>query len=496
MRFEIFDVVIVGAGSAGGVLAARLSEDPSRSVLLLEAGPDFGSFPATQPPEIADAYNPSATSYDWGYSGKALRLGRSLPLYAGRIVGGSSATNNVMALRGHPSDYDRWAQYGCTGWSFQDVLPAFCRLERDEDFDDEWHGTSGPIPVRRYAELTQVQQAFLDASAITGHTLIADHNAPGAIGAGRLPVNEAAGVRQSTALTYLAAARERPNLTIRAGQRVDRIVFSAARASAVRLAGTGEEIAAGHVMLAAGAYGSPAILLRSGIGPAEQLGELGIPVTQDLPGVGRNLHDHPLLRLPFEAHGEPESVLHQTVLTATTDSPRGVRGPDLQVFPSGISSGGDGLTLTLLVALLQPYSRGKLRLSSPDPAAALRIEPGHFSHPEDLSRLLAGVRLAREIAATSPLVDHLADERWPGAGVTDERELSAVVLAEVATYHHPVGTCRMGLDHDPKAVVDETSHVHGVDRLSVVDASIMPTIPSANTNLPTLMLAERMSEYT
>jgi choline dehydrogenase len=441
-----YDTIVVGAGSAGCVLAARLSEDPNRSVLLLEAGPGFGVAPLAQPPDILDANDPTPTAYDWGHRARLGATDRSSPVFAGRILGGSSATNNVMALRGRPADYDDW---NLPGWTFDDVLPAFRRVESDLDFGTrDWHGTDGPVPVRRYsgAELTPAQEAFLESCTALGQPWVDDHNAPNAVGAGPLPLNEVAGVRQSATLTYLASAWDRPNLTVRTNTLVEHVVVENGCATAVRL--RDEELAADLVVLCAGAYGSPAILQRSGVA---------------LPGVGANLHDHPLLRLRFAARGDVTEVQRQALLT--TD--------DLQVFPSGPTPGEAGPELTLLVGLMRPASRGTV--------TADEIDVGLLRDPCDEPRLREGVELARAIAATPPLAD-LLDGELTG---------DDVLATGLNVYQHPVGTCRMGTD--PAAVVDEHGAVAGVENLYVADASVIPEIPRANTNLPVLMIAEHLS---
>jgi choline dehydrogenase len=302
-------------------------------------------------------------------------------------------------------------------------------------------------------------------------------------------LNQVDGIRQSTALTYLKAARVRRNLTMRANETVDRVLVEHGRVRGVRLL-DGEEIHAESVVISSGAFGSPAILLRSGIGPADDLRPHGIPVVADRPGVGENLHDHPLLRMKFSANGEPARPVRQTLLTARSG---GDAAPDLQLFPSGPTPNGDGSVLTVLVALMTPRSRGRLRLTAADPLAPLNIDPGHLADPADLPRMVTGVELARELLTTPVLARHIdgvAPETRPLMSAHSS-DLQTAIVDQLNTYHHPVGTCRMG--NDDLAVVDSAGGVYGVTGLSVVDASIFPSIPSANTNVPTLMAAEHLA---
>ena len=488
------DIAIVGAGSAGCVLAARLTEDPACRVLLVEAGPDYpaGRLPA----DLADGIHGTSTaSHDWGLTGTGADGARPQALPRGRVTGGSSAVNATFALRGHPADYDGWDM---PGWTFEDVLPAFVRLERDLDFGEApYHGTSGPVPIRRYLgkERSDLTAAVEGAFVAAGLPRVADHNAPGAVGVSALPVNCVDGRRISTALAYLEPARYRPNLTIRPDCLVQDVAIRAGRAVGVRT-DAGEVLPADEVVVAAGAYGSPAVLLRSGVGPAADLDALRISSVVDLQGVGANLADHPWVSvdLPCAAPDGDPAIFQ---LVATARSSRAARGgaPDLQLMVCGPYPLGDGYAFSLAAALLTPVSRGYLRLRSRDAGVAPEIDLGYFRDGADLARLTECLRLVDEASHSGHLPDVTHGTRIgpPREVLADDASTAAWIRAAAMTYHHPVGTCAMGLDPRGGAVVDPDGHVYGVSGLSVIDASVIPQPPSANTNLPTIMLAEHLA---
>ena len=499
-----YDVIVVGAGSAGCVLAARLSEDASCEVLLLEAGPDYPTRERL-PVDIADGTRlPSdrSTSHDWGLvSIPGIGGVPAVPLPRGRVVGGSSAVNGTFALRGFPEDYDAWEAAGNQGWGFSDVLDVFRRLETDLDFADRpWHGAVGPVPVRRHppTEQSVLAHTFLEAAQKAGHPPLADHNEPGVVGAGPLPVNTLGRLRMSAAITHLEPARGRPNLTVRGHAPVDRVEVVAGRTRGVRLV-TGELLGAELVVLSAGAYASPGVLLRSGIGPTEDLAALGVDTVTDLPGVGRNLVDHGLVSVDVAVPAEPvERPNYQTMVTWRSDGGDGP--PDLHLFACGPfetrRTRGDRQEARLIVGLVDPASRGQVQLASTDPTTPLHIDPGYLKDRRDLDRLATGVGEIRRILDTEVLRSlAIGEELSPGAHLTEDADLRAALPSLVRTYHHPVGTCRMGTDPDDGAVVDAHGCLHGIGGLVVADTSIMPTIPRANTNLPTLMLAERIAGW-
>jgi len=489
-----FDAVVVGAGSAGCVLAARLSADRARRVLLVEAGPDYPD-PAALPADLRDARLPTY-SHDWGYHADEAALGRRISQPRGRVTGGCSATNAAVALRGQIGDYDAWAAAGNPGWSAGQVLPFFKRLEADADFPSAaHHGADGPIAIQRIPlpELTAFNAAALEAAVHAGHEYVPDHNLFGAVGAGAVPLSRIGHERQSTAVTYLRSARSRPNLTVLPETLVEAVVVRRGRACGIRLA-DGEEILAGAVILAAGVFGSPAVLLRSGIGPPGDLRRHRVPVVAPVPGVGMNLTDHPRISSEWPV-GPVLAAPHQYQVLITSAGSGGA-GIDFQHFagyarqPS--TPGGGGPVFWLCASLMKPLSRGRVSLRSAKPDEPPRIELGLLCEAADLDRLLTGLETARRICAAPPLRSLLREPELLGTRASDDpAALRAAVREEVRSAYHQVGTCSMGPDPETGAVVDARCRVHLVDRLWVADASVMPEIPSANTNLPTVMVAER-----
>lgn len=491
-----YDVVVVGAGSAGCVVAARLAEDPDRTVLLLEAGPDYLST-GTWPADVLDGLA-IVGGDDWGYSGVPAAADSTLPLRRGRLVGGSSAVNYCLALRGRPADHAAWSALGLPRWSWEEILPFYRALENDPAGDDRWHGRSGPTPVHRYAraDLSTSQAAFLDAAAAAGLGTVEDHNAPDSLGAGITPRNQRNGRRANAAQAYLAPLLGRPNLTVRGGAEVRSVVVEDGTAVGVRLV-SDEVFRAREVVLSAGTYASPKILLLSGIGPAEHLKEVGVDVLADLSGVGANLVEHTSFPVVFAAAPEPPRAQVASVCTTLTlRSTPDLEDLDLHIQGRAVlptQSRGEhptGHDFAMVVCLVQPRSRGSVRLRSADVADPPLIDLGIYRHEEDVRRVAHGVRAARRVAEQPPLRDLLVRERRPGPGVAGA-ELEAAIRAMPLNYHHPVGTCRMGPPEDTDAVVDEHCRVRGIANLAVIDASVMPVSPRATTHLPTLALAER-----
>jgi len=490
------DFLIVGGGAAGSVLGERLSEDSSVRVLLLEAGPDYA---ATRdvPEDLLDA-NQFPSSHDWGYQSEPGVLGRPIPVPRAKVIGGSTAHNGAVSSRGTPEDYDEWSRLGNPGWSFEQLLDDFRRLEDDPEGDARYHGRGGPVPIRRYTDrLSLLHRSFIRTATASGFRRVEDVNGPDQVGVGVLARNVVDGVRQNASIAYLERARQRTNLQIRGEAEVDRVVIEEGRAVGVMLT-SGELLLAGHVVLSAGVYGSPAILMRSGIGPAEELTSLGIDVVADAPGVGAHLVEQPIFTAVYA--GDPAKLTEGTppVQTMLTVAEPGSAGRAwLHVFPTTFAPGEmspSGVAFEMNVGLLKPRSRGRVTLVSRDPKVPPRIDVNLLADPWDVASMVEGIRLARRLASTEPLASLHRGEVSRGDAVGDDEDaLTAVLKAGVTFYNHANGTVRMGPRSDPHAVVDATGAVRGVAGLSVADASIMPTPPSNPTTLTTLAIGEKIA---
>ncbi|KPL55157.1 hypothetical protein ABB55_25415 [Prosthecomicrobium hirschii] len=531
-RMHEFDFVVVGGGSAGCVVAARLSEDASVDTCLLEAGPSDWN-PLYRVPMLAGRLY-RARPNNWFYETEPQPHldGRRIFWPRGRMLGGSFIFNGMVYIRGSAADFDGWAQRGNPGWSHADVLPAFRKSEGFAGPADRHHGTDGPLPVTPASRAYGLFDRFVEAGVAAGHPLNRDFNGDRQAGVGFYHFNILNGRRQTTATTFLAPARRRRNLTVRPSVRALRLVVEGGRIAGVEVLSGGRTTivrARREVILCAGAVNTPQLLLLSGIGPAGHLASVGIRTLHDLPGVGENLHDH-LDVAPAFACLQPVSMVDNLRLdrfalnllrfAATGTGPAGaspiqaggffasrdgLEAPDLQAFLLPIAATNAALwmplpgrrrptdTFSIRIGPIRPQSRGHLRLRSADPLAAPLIQPNYLAAEADLTATVAGVRLVRDLVA-GPAFDGIrGPELAPTAAARSDAEIAAWVRATASSVYHPVGTARMG--PDPMAVVDARLKLRGLDGLRIADASVMPDIVSGNTNAATIMIGERAAAF-
>jgi len=521
MSGDTFDYIIVGAGSAGCVLANRLSARADLRVLLLEAGGADSSPWIHMPAGLARLVHDARIDWRYYTEPEPELQGRRLFWPRGKVLGGSSSINAMCYTRGHPLDYDEWAALAGGGWSYREVLPYFLRAEDQARGADAYHGVGGPLSVEDLRFRNPLSRVFVEAAAACGLPLNDDFNGGTQEGVGFYQVTQRRGRRCSAAVAYLAPARRRPNLEVRTHALATRLLFSGGRAVGVEY-WRGDSLERAHagreVLLAAGAIGSPQLLLLSGVGPGEDLRQLGIPVVADSPGVGRNLQDHldfctvcrctQPISYDFNRLQEAGAALRYFLthsgpgVSNVAEAGGFVRSrlapdarPDLQLHfvPAQLDDHGrnrlPGHGFTVHACVLRPHSRGSISLRSPRARDRPRIQANYLTGEGDLQALLEGVRLAREIIRAAPFSAYRGPEIFPGEGIATPEAIESVVRRKAETIYHPCGTCRMG--REPGSVLDPSLRVRGIERLRVIDASAMPRLVGGNTNAPTIMIAEK-----